>query len=85
MFDVEPVSRNGRIHQAEKPIELLEQIIEFVTEEKEWILDQFAGSFVSGEAALKSGRNSICVEISEEYFQQGKERMQQVQGKGKNR
>lgn len=85
MFDVEPVSRNGRIHQAEKPIELLEQIIEFVTEEKEWILDQFAGSFVSGEAALKSGRNSICVEISEEYFQQGKERMQRVQGKSKNR
>ena len=47
----------------------------FVTEEKEWVLDQFAGSFSLGEAALSSERNAICIEINEEYFEKGKERL----------
>ena len=36
VFDVEPSSKADRIHQAEKPVELLKQIMEFITEEKEW-------------------------------------------------
>ena len=67
--------KNARIHQAEKPVELLQQILGFVTEEKEWVLDQFAGSFSLGEAALSSERNAICIEINEEYFEKGKERL----------
>ena len=47
----------------------------FVTEEKEWVLDQFAGSFSLGEAALLNERNAICIEINEEYFEKGKERL----------
>lgn len=39
VFDVEPSSKADRIHQAEKPVELLKQIMEFITEEKEWVLD----------------------------------------------
>lgn len=81
VFDVEPTGKSQRRHQAEKPVELLKQIMEFVTEEKEWVLDQFAGSFSLGEAALESGRNSICIEIDEEYFENGKERIWQVQGR----
>lgn len=66
VFDIEPPGKNARIHQAEKPVELLQQILGFVTEEKEWVLDQFAGSFSLGEAALSSERNAICIEINEE-------------------
>ena len=55
VFDVEPPSKGNRMHQAEKPVKLLEQIMEFITEEKEWVLDQFAGSFSLGEAALETG------------------------------
>mgnify|MGYP000001802559 FL=1 len=75
VFDIEPPGKNSRIHQAEKPVELLQQLLGFVTEEKEWVLDQFAGSFSLGEAALSSERNAICIEISEEYFEKGKERI----------
>lgn len=78
IFDVEPPTKAGRIHQAEKPVELLEQILRFVTEEKELVLDQYSGSFALGEAALESNRNAICIEISEEYFENGKERMKEV-------
>ena len=59
--------------------------MEFITEEKEWVLDQFAGSFSLGEAALETGRNAICIEISEEYFETGKERLQEVQEKRRSR
>lgn len=80
-FDIEPVTKAARIHQAEKPVELLSQIMDFITEEKEWVLDQFAGSFSLGEAALKSDRNSICIEIDEGYFEMGKKRIGQIQKK----
>lgn len=55
------------IHQAEKPVELLSAIIEYVTKPQETILDQFAGSGSLGEAAEKSGRNSILVELDDKY------------------
>lgn len=61
-FDFQPPSRADRIHQAEKPVELLEAILEYVTLEGEWVLDQFAGSGATGEAALRKGRNSMLIE-----------------------
>lgn len=85
VFDVEPSSKADRIHQAEKPVELLKQIMEFITEEKEWVLDQFAGSFALGEAALENGRNAIYIEIDEGYFETGKERLRKVQERKRGR
>lgn len=61
-FDVEPVKKAQRIHQSELPCNLIEQIIEFLTLPGEIILDQFAGSGVVGEAALKTNRNCILIE-----------------------
>ena len=68
VFDVQPPSKKERVHQAEKPVELLKQIINFTTLPNEKLLDQFAGSFNLGEAALEMGRDSITVEINEEFF-----------------
>lgn len=62
MFDVQPVSKAERIHQSELPLSLCEQILEFVTETGETVLDQFAGSGVVGEAALNKHRNCILIE-----------------------
>ena len=70
-FDVEPVSKSDRIHQAEKPTELIEQIIGYITlpEEHNKILDQFAGSGVVGEAALNTRNDAVLIEKDEETFQ----------------
>lgn len=68
VFDVAPVDNKERIHQAEKPVELLEKIISFVTLPNEKILDQFAGSGVTGEAALNTGRDSVLIEKNEKTF-----------------
>lgn len=57
------ISSRKRIHETEKPIELIEDIIKFCSEEKEVILDPFAGSLVLAKASLNLGRNSISIEI----------------------
>lgn len=62
VFDVAPTSKKDKIHQAEKPVELLRQILRFVTKEDEIALAQFAGSGVLGEAALLEHRDSILIE-----------------------
>lgn len=83
-FDIQPISKADRVHQSEKPVELLKQILEFVTDKKELVLDQYAGSFALAEAALESERDSISIEISQEYFEEGKKRIENVK-KGKVR
>ena len=34
-FDIGPIKKSDKIHQAEKPIKLLEQILDFVTKKDE--------------------------------------------------
>jgi len=75
VFDVAPVKKGDKIHQAEKPVELLEQILRFVTKEDELVLDQFAGSGVLGEAALNTHRNSILIEKDDETYNKLRERI----------
>ena len=64
-FDVQPPNKANRIHQAEKPVELLRAIIELVTLPGEVILDQFSGSGVLAEAAIETGRHSIIIELDD--------------------
>lgn len=77
-FDISAPGKKERIHQAEKPVELLQQILGFITLPGETALDQFAGSGVLGEAALKTGRNSILIEKDEETFQKLTERLKEL-------
>ncbi|MDD3417135.1 MAG: DNA methyltransferase, partial [Lachnospiraceae bacterium] len=75
VFDIDQVPKNNKIHQAEKPVELLEQIITFISKPNEKILDQFCGSGVLGEAALNTGRDSIIIEKNYEAFNNACERV----------
>lgn len=75
VFDVDPLAKKDKIHQAEKPVKLLEQILKFVTQEGELVLDQFAGSGVLGEAALNTHRDSILIEKDEKTYENIKRRL----------
>jgi len=77
MFDVQPVNPKNRIHQSELPITLCEQILQYVSLEKEIILDSFAGSGVVGEAALNTKRNCILVEIDKKNIENIRRRFQE--------
>lgn len=61
-INIQAVSNRKKIHQAEKPIALYEQIIKFVTKPGDIILDQFAGSGNLGVAALLTDRFGFLIE-----------------------
>jgi site-specific DNA-methyltransferase (adenine-specific) len=69
-FDYQPASRKEKRHKAEKPVELLEHIIDMITEPNELILDQFAGSLNIVLAALNKDRNCIAYEMNEEFVEE---------------
>lgn len=65
-----------RIHPTEKPTELLRLLIENSTNENDVILDPFGGSFSTALAALQTKRKIISFEIDENYYNLGKERLE---------
>lgn len=54
VFDVPNAEKRNRVHQAEKPIGLFKQLLEYITLRGEIVLDQFAGSCNLGIACLES-------------------------------
>ena len=78
MFNVQPVPRKNKIHQSELPIELCEEILEYVTYEGEIVLDSFAGSGAVGVAALNKKRSCILIEILKENIEKIRTRFNSV-------
>ena len=78
MFDVQPVARKNKIHQSELPVQLCEEILEYVTYEGEIILDSFAGSGAVGVAALNKKRSCILIEILKENIEKIRTRFNSV-------
>lgn len=68
-------SKDERVHPTQKPVELVGKIIMDWANESDLILDPFAGSFTTGVACAKLNRKFIGVEISEKYYEIGKERI----------
>jgi len=71
-----PPSQNKRIHPTQKPIDLLKYLIQTYTREGETVLDFFAGSGSTGQAAQELNRNCILVERNGYYTRKAKEWLQ---------
>jgi site-specific DNA-methyltransferase (adenine-specific) len=72
---------NDNIHPTEKPIKLMEILIENTSNESDTVLDPFMGSGTTGVACKKLNRNFIGIEIDPCYFNIAKERIQQQKQK----
>lgn len=77
-FDYPIVTQKDKIHQAEKPLDLMLEIIDLLSMPGEWVLDQFAGSGVVGEACMKSNRNCYLIEICKESVEKIVKRLRLV-------
>ena len=62
------VAPNNLIHPTEKPLDILEYLIKKSTNEGDYILDPFAGSFSTCKAAKNINRNSYGIELQEKYL-----------------
>jgi len=63
-----------KIHGAQKPVELIEMLINGFTEENDTVADLFGGSGSTGIACDKTNRNGICFELNNEISIASKER-----------
>ena len=65
---VHPRVGGNRIHATEKPVSLYRQCIEVACDPGAWIVDPYAGSGSSIQAALELGRNIISWELDPDYY-----------------
>lgn len=75
IIEVSSLRKNSN-HPTEKPVELMEKLIELVTIEKATVLDMFMGSGSGGVACLNTNRKFIGIETDEGYFNIAKERIE---------
>lgn len=67
------------LHPTQKPVDLLEYLIKTYTNENETVLDFTFGSCSTGVACLNTNRKFIGIEMDENYFNIGKERMNECE------
>lgn len=60
--------RNGSKHPTVKPVSLMSWLVPLVTPIGGTVLDPFAGTGTTGQAALDTGRNAILIEREAEYL-----------------
>lgn len=73
-YHIPGVPSKKRLHQTEKPVELLEKLL-MIAPEEGVILDPFMGSGSTGVAAAKTGRSFIGIESEVYYFDTAKDRL----------
>ena len=69
-----PIKASEKHHQAEKPIELYEYLIEKLTNEKDVCLDQFGGACNLLKAAINKNRFAVVYEFCHEFIEKAVDR-----------
>ncbi len=69
------VDNYSRLHSSEKPVELIEYLINTYTDANDVVLDNCIGSGTTAVACKKTGRNFIGIEKDEKYFNIAKNRI----------
>lgn len=68
---------NGKkVHPSQKPVELIEKMIQDSTEPGAVVLDTFMGSGTTAVACLRTGRNFIGFELNERYHAIAQQRIE---------
>ena len=70
---------NGGYHPTQKPVALLEDLIQTYSNEANTVLDFTMGSGSTGVACVNTNRNFIGIELDEGYFNIAKKRIEEAQ------
>lgn len=66
------------LHDTEKPVRLMEILIENSSKEGDLVLDPFMGIGATGVSAVRLNRNFIGIELDEHYFDVAEQRIKEV-------
>lgn len=78
IIHVDKVASGQNIHPTEKPVSLIEKLVEMSTDVGDLIVDPFSGSGSTSVAAKNLGRDSIAFELDPEYHRRSNERLKQL-------
>ncbi len=81
IWEVPPPSRDEKAfgkHPTQKPVALIERILEACTIPGDLVLDPFMGSGTTGVACARTGRRFIGVELDASYVNQAEKRLKQA-------
>lgn len=67
-----------KLHNTQKPEELLYRVIAISTKKNDLVLDPFAGTMTTGAVAKKLGRRYLMIERDKNYCQYGKIRIDNI-------
>lgn len=70
-------ARESGLHPTQKPLALMEALIELTTQKGQLVLDPFAGSGTTGVAAKALGRDYLMFERSREFYETAQSRFGQ--------
>ena len=76
-------TQKSKLHPTQKPVEMLEYIINTYTDKGMTVLDNCMGSGSTGVACLGTGRKFIGIEMNEEYFDICVSRMKEEENRNK--
>ena len=71
---------SGGYHPTQKPVALLEDLIQTYSNEGDTVLDFTMGSGSTGVACINAGRNFIGIELDEGYYKIAQERIEAAKG-----
>lgn len=75
---IEFTSSDATHHPTQKPVSLYSYLIRTYTNPGDTVLDFCAGSFTTGVACIKEGRNFVGIELDEHYFNVGRKRLEEA-------
>ena len=75
-------NKGGKEHPTQKPLEVMERLVEMLSVKNNIVLDPFLGSGTTAVACAKLGRQFIGFEISPEYCAVANERIKAVLNQG---
>ncbi len=71
---------NGeKLHPTQKPLALMDWCVENYTSPGDTVIDPYMGSGTTGVSCMRLGRNFIGIEISEQYFDIAKRRIEEAE------
>ncbi len=69
VFTYKSPSPQHRIHPTQKPVALMEKLVELFTDKGDLVLDPFAGGATTTLACMNTGRKSLAFENDRKYFE----------------